>query len=242
VAGQVLGSNYQAKLLQVIDARLGSLTFDTVFLNLHLVGFDLPAKSSVTIQFVSSARLWHFITAAWWNSELPDFLGGQCSCASEGGCLQSNKGPWEDHDIAKVLFTSHVICIFWRVWYVALSVLYVTLGSPPRLTFLRGYVRPSNVSAACNSLSGVFRGHFFFLFPFLCWSLLCSVFLIYWFLFSICCGCQYSQICLLLLELLRDTQYGSCLSCTNVCLLLEANVVSRSVVMECGLGWLFVNW
>ncbi|KAH9553297.1 hypothetical protein CY35_08G000600 [Sphagnum magellanicum] len=52
----VLGSNYQAKLLQVIDA-----------------------------------------------SELPDFLGGQCSCASEGGCLQSNKGPWEDHDIAKAV-------------------------------------------------------------------------------------------------------------------------------------------
>jgi hypothetical protein len=53
----VLGSNYQAKLLQVIDARSGSLTFDTVFLNLHLVGFDLLTKSSITIHFVSSARL-----------------------------------------------------------------------------------------------------------------------------------------------------------------------------------------
>ncbi len=42
----------------------------------------------------------------------------------------------------------------------------MTLGNPPRLTFLRGYVRPSNISAACNSLSGVFRGHFFFLFSF----------------------------------------------------------------------------
>ncbi|CAK9234199.1 unnamed protein product [Sphagnum jensenii] len=52
------------------------------------------------------AKLLQFIDA----SELPDFLGGQCSCASEGGCLQSNKGPWEDHDIAKVLLTSHVIC------------------------------------------------------------------------------------------------------------------------------------
>jgi hypothetical protein len=53
----VLGSNYHAKLLQFIDARLGSLTFDTVFLNLHLVGFDLLTKSSITIHFVSSARL-----------------------------------------------------------------------------------------------------------------------------------------------------------------------------------------
>jgi hypothetical protein len=36
------------------------------------------------------------------KSELPDFLGGACSCSSEGGCLRSNKGPWKDCKLTNV--------------------------------------------------------------------------------------------------------------------------------------------
>ncbi|XP_042004704.1 phosphatidylinositol/phosphatidylcholine transfer protein SFH6-like [Salvia splendens] len=52
---QVIGSNYQRKLLEVID-----------------------------------------------ESELPNFFGGCCTCAIEGDCIRSDKGPWNNQNLLKM--------------------------------------------------------------------------------------------------------------------------------------------
>ncbi|XP_059662323.1 phosphatidylinositol/phosphatidylcholine transfer protein SFH13-like isoform X2 [Cornus florida] len=37
------------------------------------------------------------------SGQLPDFLGGSCLCATEGGCFRANMGPWNVPEIIKLV-------------------------------------------------------------------------------------------------------------------------------------------
>eukprot|EP01018_Ginkgo_biloba_P003579 Gb_22276 [translate_table: standard] len=62
----------------------------------------LDPKTSAKIHVLGNkyqSKLLEIIDA----SQLPEFLGGTCVCSDEGGCLKSDKGPWKDPEIMKLV-------------------------------------------------------------------------------------------------------------------------------------------
>ncbi|KAL6011397.1 Phosphatidylinositol/phosphatidylcholine transfer protein sfh8 [Asimina triloba] len=90
----VLGNKYQSKLLEIIDASNNRGNFDVDIYSLQSLPTSLVLTFDLFVLF----------------SELPEFLGGTCTCADQGGCLRSDKGPWKDPNILKMVLNGEARC------------------------------------------------------------------------------------------------------------------------------------
>ncbi|VVB04351.1 unnamed protein product [Arabis nemorensis] len=93
------GDNYPETLNQmyIINAGTGfKLVWNTV------KGF-LDPKTTSKIHVLGINKFRGHLLEIIDPSELPDFLGGSCNCANEGGCMRFNKGPWNDPEIMKLV-------------------------------------------------------------------------------------------------------------------------------------------
>ncbi|KAK4437745.1 Phosphatidylinositol/phosphatidylcholine transfer protein SFH12 [Sesamum alatum] len=92
------GDNYPETLCQMFIINAGSgfrLLWNTV-------KSFLDPKTTAKIHVLSNkyqSKLLEVID----ESELPDFLGGTCTCAEKGGCMISDKGPWNDEETMKLV-------------------------------------------------------------------------------------------------------------------------------------------
>ncbi|KAI3446138.1 hypothetical protein Pfo_002803 [Paulownia fortunei] len=92
------GDNYPETLCQMYIINAGSgfrLLWNTV-------KSFLDPKTTSKIHVLGNkyqSKLLEVIDA----SELPEFLGGTCTCEDKGGCMLSDKGPWNDTEIMKMV-------------------------------------------------------------------------------------------------------------------------------------------
>ncbi|KAK3025012.1 hypothetical protein RJ639_044621, partial [Escallonia herrerae] len=99
------GDNYPETLNRMFIINAGSgfrLLWNTV-------KSFLDPKTTAKIHVLGNKyqiKLLEIITA----SELPEFLGGTCTCADQGGCMRSDKGPWKDAEIMKRVQNGEAKC------------------------------------------------------------------------------------------------------------------------------------
>ncbi|XP_039054237.1 phosphatidylinositol/phosphatidylcholine transfer protein SFH12-like [Hibiscus syriacus] len=99
---KVDGDNYPETLNRMFIINAGS-GFRMLW---NTVKSFLDPKTTAKINVLGNkfqSKLLEIIDA----NELPDFLGGTCTCADHGGCMLSDKGPWKDPEILKMIENGH---------------------------------------------------------------------------------------------------------------------------------------
>ncbi|XP_009595106.1 phosphatidylinositol/phosphatidylcholine transfer protein SFH12-like isoform X2 [Nicotiana tabacum] len=99
------GNNYPESLCRMYIINAGS-GFRLLW---NSVKSFLDPKTTAKINVLGNkyqSKLLEIIDA----SELPEFLGGTCTCAEKGGCMVSDKGPWNDPEIMKMVHSGMHKC------------------------------------------------------------------------------------------------------------------------------------
>ncbi|KAK6946276.1 CRAL-TRIO lipid binding domain [Dillenia turbinata] len=99
------GDNYPETLCHMLIINAGA----GLRLLWNTVKSFLDPKTTAKIQVLGNkfqSKLLEVIDA----SELPEFLGGTCTCADKGGCMHSDKGPWNDPEILKTVPYGDAMC------------------------------------------------------------------------------------------------------------------------------------
>ncbi|KAK4708662.1 hypothetical protein R3W88_029587 [Solanum pinnatisectum] len=99
------GNNYPESLCRMYIINAGS-GFRLLW---NSVKSFLDPKTTAKINVLGNkyqSKLLEIIDA----SELPEFLGGTCSCEDKGGCMLSDKGPWNDPEIMKMVHSGMHKC------------------------------------------------------------------------------------------------------------------------------------
>ncbi|KVI03804.1 CRAL-TRIO domain-containing protein [Cynara cardunculus var. scolymus] len=118
---------YIERLGKVDPSKLMNVTTVERFLRYHVQGFEkafsekFPACSVAARRHIDSCttildvhgmvlgnKYQNKLLEVIESSQLPDFLGGICSCSNDGGCLRSDKGPWHDQELMKLINTGDV--------------------------------------------------------------------------------------------------------------------------------------
>ncbi|XP_006398448.2 phosphatidylinositol/phosphatidylcholine transfer protein SFH11 isoform X1 [Eutrema salsugineum] len=102
---QKIDNNYYPETLHRLFVVNASSGFRMLWLALKTF---LDARTLAKVQVLGPNYLGELLEAID-PSNLPTFLGGNCTCSDHGGCLFSDEGPWNDPDIkAKIQETSTI--------------------------------------------------------------------------------------------------------------------------------------
>ncbi|KAE8675756.1 Phosphatidylinositol/phosphatidylcholine transfer protein SFH12 [Hibiscus syriacus] len=103
---KVDGDNYPETLNRMFIINAGSgfrMLWNIHFLSLNLLSNpSLECRTKVLSTVLNNFLIFIFLSLIP-ISQLPDFLGGTCTCADQGGCMLSDKGPWKDPEILKMI-------------------------------------------------------------------------------------------------------------------------------------------